>query len=117
VTELKSAADIEQWLLVRLNERLDGEQVDSHMPFSFYGLDSMDAFELTAELEEWLGRPIPETLTFDYPTVSAVATYLAAEPVAAETGDADAQASSAAAVQALLAELETPAHDRVPPQT
>ncbi len=100
-----TAAEIEAWLLQRLQARLGagaettGETVDRHMPFSYYGLDSIDAVELAAELEDWLGRPVSATLTFDYPTVSAVASYLAAESVFVPPTDA-------AAVQALLSELE-----------
>ena len=106
--EARSSADIEGWLLQRLQARLgDGaEVVDRHMPFSYYGLDSIDAVELAAELEDWLGQPVSATLTFDYPTVSAVATYLAAEP-------ASAPAPDAADVQALLTELDGPPLDRL----
>src|SRR6266851_8748823 len=80
--EARSAADVEGWLLQRLQSRLGegAEVVDRHMPFSYYGLDSIDAVELAAELEDWLGRPVSATLTFDYPTVSAVANYLDAAP-------------------------------------
>jgi hypothetical protein len=74
------------------------------MPFSYYGLDSIDAVELAGELEDWLGQPVSATLTFDYPTVSAVATYLAAKP-------ASAPAADAADVQALLTELDGPPLD------
>src|SRR5438132_14219123 len=104
---MRSADDIERWLVDRLQARLGegGEEVDSHMPFSYYGLDSIDAVELAAELEDWLGQPVSATLTFDYPTVSAVATYLAAEP-------ASAPAPDAADVQALLTELEPSPPDR-----
>jgi acyl carrier protein len=102
-----AAADIEAWLLRRLQSRLGdaAEEVDRHMPFSYYGLDSIDAVELAAELEDWLGRPVSATLTFDYPTVSAVATYLAADA-------ASAPATDAADVQALLSELEGTPPDR-----
>src|SRR6476660_7842531 len=97
------SADIEAWLLQRLQSRLGpgAEVVDVHLPFSYYGLDSIDAVELAAELEDWLGQPVSATLTFDYPTVSAVATYLAAEAVSAPPPDA-------ADVQALLSELGSP---------
>lgn len=100
---MKSADEIEGWLLRRLQARLGErtEEVDSHMPFSYYGLDSIDAVELAAELEEWLGAPVSATLTFDYPTVSAVAQYLAATPACAPAG-------AGADVQALLSELEAP---------
>jgi acyl carrier protein len=99
---MRSAAEIETWLLDRLQARLgqDAETVDSHLPFSYYGLTSIDAVVLAAELQEWLGRPVSPTLTWEYPTVSAVAGYLAGEPVTFATGAID--------YRALLAELETP---------
>jgi acyl carrier protein len=105
-----AAADIEHWLLQRLQSRLGAgaEVVDRHLPFSYYGLDSIDAVELAAELEEWLGQPVSASLTFDYPTVSAVATYLAAEAVSAPAPDG-------ADVQALLTELAGPSPDRSSP--
>lgn len=104
---VRSAADIEAWLLQRLQSRLGegAEVVDRHMPFSYYGLDSIDAVELAAELEDWLGQPVSATLTFDYPTVSAVASYLAADAVSAPATDG-------ADVAALLTELEGKQPDR-----
>lgn len=48
------------------------------------GLDSFTAIELRARLEYLLGRRLPETLTFDYPTVAAVADYLATAPSESE---------------------------------
>jgi acyl carrier protein len=105
---VKSTNQIEAWLLDRLQARLpDGaEEIDSHMPFSYYGLDSIDAVELAAELEEWLGVPVSATLTFDYPTVSAVATFLAGEAVSSSP-------ALAVDVQSLLSELETSGPDRL----
>src|SRR5712671_4866341 len=97
---MTSAIEIEAWLLRRLQSRLGAgaEVVDRHMPFSYYGLDSIDAVELAAELEEWLGTPVSATLTFDYPTASAVAAYLAGEPEPSPPAAAD--------VNGLLAELD-----------
>jgi acyl carrier protein len=99
---VKSGAEIEVWLLDRLQARLPNgsEKIDGHMPFSYYGLDSIDAVELAAELETWLGVPVSATLTFDYPTASAVATYLAGEPELPAPGAADPDISG------LLAELD-----------
>jgi acyl carrier protein len=97
-----SAAEIEQWLLERLQARLGegAEEVDSHMPFSYYGLTSIDAVVLAGELQEWLGAPVSPTLTWDYPTVSAVSHYLANDLAAVPVGAVD--------FQALLAELDAP---------
>lgn len=97
-----SAVEIERWLLERLEARLgaDAEEVDRHMPFSYYGLTSIDAVVLAGELQDWLGRPVSPTLTWEYPTVSAVARYLADEPPAVLTTAVD--------FKALLAELDAP---------
>jgi len=99
---MRSATEIESWLLDRLQARLGhgAETVDSHMPFSYYGLTSIDAVVLAAELQAWLGRPVSPTLTWEYPTVSAVAGYLAGEAVSFPSGTID--------YRALLAELEAP---------
>jgi acyl carrier protein len=32
---------------------------------------------LSSELERWLGREVPETISWDYPTIAAVAGFLA----------------------------------------
>ena len=73
-----SASEIEAWLLGRLRARLgpDAEAIDAHLPFSYYGLDSLDAVALATELEEWLGVPVPPDLAWDYPTAHAVASHL-----------------------------------------
>ena len=41
------------------------------------GLSSMDAVQLTASLEQALGRELPPTLAFDYPTVDSLVAFLA----------------------------------------
>ena len=102
VTE-RSAAEIEAWLLTRLRERLGSgaEEIDAHLPFSYYGLDSLDAIALAAELEEWLGVPVTPDVAWDHPTAHAVATYLGSERPVEAAPDVDE-----ATVAALLAELD-----------
>src|SRR5438477_9850196 len=97
-----SAGEIENWLLERLQARLRAgvEEVDPHLPFSYYGLTSIDAVELAGELQEWLGAPVSPTLTWEYPTVSAVSQYLSQERAVAP--------ASAVDFKALLAELDAP---------
>ncbi|NML44488.1 AMP-binding protein [Ramlibacter sp. G-1-2-2] len=46
------------------------------------GLDSLGAIELRGRLEYLLARKLPETLTFDHPTVRAVAAHLLAQQAA-----------------------------------
>ena len=99
----RSVAEIEAWLLTHLRERLgpDAEDIDAHLPFSYYGLDSLDAIALAAELEEWLGVAVTPDVAWDYPTAHAVAAYLGLAPSPeVEPGAADTT------LAALLAELE-----------
>ena len=53
-----------------------------------YGLDSLRTVGLVGELGAWLGRPIPETLAWQYPTIEALSGHLAGRAVGAlhETG-------------------------------
>jgi acyl transferase domain-containing protein/acyl-CoA synthetase (AMP-forming)/AMP-acid ligase II/acyl carrier protein len=96
-------AVIETWITVRLAQRLNlsPKQIDPREPFSRYGLDSLAAVELSGALERWLGRRLPPTLVYDYPSIHALADYLAVatatapaaglvtpEPAAASSDDA-----------------------------
>jgi acyl carrier protein len=74
-----SEETIQAWLVGRLAERLGvaETEVDVSQPFAFYGLDSLAAVSLSAELEDRLGRKLPPTLTWDYPTVVLLSRHLA----------------------------------------
>jgi 8-amino-7-oxononanoate synthase len=48
-------------------------------PLRDYGFDSLAAVTLTADLEDWLGRPVDPALVMDYPTIEAIAGHLASE--------------------------------------
>jgi acyl carrier protein len=99
----RSAAEIETWLVGHLRDRLGpaAEELDPHLPFSYYGLDSLDAVALAGELEDWLGVPVMPDVAWDYPTAHAVATYLgAAESAPPALGAAEET------LAALLAELD-----------
>ncbi len=75
------AADIEHKLveLVSRSVGCEAADVDVRQPFATYGIDSVKAISLAAELSAWLGREVEPTLAWDYPTVGAAASYLAAE--------------------------------------
>jgi acyl carrier protein len=78
---MASTHEIEVWLVERIKLHLakSDEAIDPHLPFSYYGLDSLDAVALAAELETWLGIEVAPDVAWDYPTVHAVASYLAGD--------------------------------------
>ncbi len=53
-----------------------GEAVDPQKPLSALGLDSLMAVELRNALNHLLGRSLPASLLFDYPTVASLAEFL-----------------------------------------
>jgi acyl transferase domain-containing protein/acyl-CoA synthetase (AMP-forming)/AMP-acid ligase II/acyl carrier protein len=73
--------DIEAWLIARLAEalRVNPGSLDVHTPLANYGMDSAQAVSLSGDLEEWLGREFSPTLVYDYPSIHALATYLAGQ--------------------------------------
>jgi len=51
-------------------------EVEVDRGFTDLGMDSFASIELRARLEYLFGRPLPETMTFDHPTVAAVVDFL-----------------------------------------
>ena len=79
------AEDIEAWLTRQLADRLGvaGESIDPREPFASYGLTSREAVVLSGELEEWLEQTLSPTLVWEYPTIEALARFLAGGAVPA----------------------------------
>ena len=82
--EQKTATPVEAiqaWLVQKLAEELslDAATVDVTQPLTRYGLDSIDAVTLVADLEDWLDLELPSTLFWDYPTIAKSSTYLVNE--------------------------------------
>lgn len=71
--------DLQTFLLDRLAATLgvSADELDAGEPFTSYGLDSMAAVTLAAELESLVGRKLPSTLLWDHPTVNDLAQHLA----------------------------------------
>jgi acyl carrier protein len=71
--------DIQHWLVARVAASigLPADDIDISLPFSYYGLDSVAAVGLSGELEDWLGRKLPPTLTWDYPSIALLSAHLA----------------------------------------
>ena len=76
-----ASADIQRFLIVELARRLeiDPEAINPRQPFERYGLDSLHAIRLAVELEARIGRQLPTTALWDFPTIESLANYLAGE--------------------------------------
>jgi hypothetical protein len=55
--------------------------LDARKGFFEFGMDSLTSLQLRRRLEQALGRPLPSTLAFNYPTIEALASYLSWTPV------------------------------------
>lgn len=88
----QSVESIAQWLMERLAKalRIPPSELDPRIPFSRYGLDSAEAVGLAGDLEKWLGKRLPPTLAYDYPTIESLAEHLAdvSNPVSTEFKEA-----------------------------
>ena len=55
------------------------QHIDPSRGFFEMGMDSLTAVELRARLEADLGKSLPKTLTFNYPTIEALTEYVAVQ--------------------------------------
>lgn len=76
-----SAIAIEKWLTAHIaaHVAVDLAEISTQVPFASYGLDSVAAVSLSGELETWLRRRLSPTLVYDYPSITQLAQYLAAD--------------------------------------
>jgi hypothetical protein len=63
------------------------------------GMDSLMSVELKSRLEAAVGKSLPSTLTFNHPSVTALADYLIKEALPAKDSQAPQPAVAAAAPQ------------------
>lgn len=81
-TTLAPSADaISDWLRQRLSTVLgiDERAIDPDITFDRYGLDSVQAVEMTEDLGRALRLPdLSATLLYDYPTIHQLARHLVA---------------------------------------
>ena len=80
-----SQAELRRWLLAAVARRINGDPaaLDPRERFSRYGVDSIKAAAITAELSEFLRRPLPRTLLWDNPSIDAVVRHLTSTTAAA----------------------------------
>jgi acyl carrier protein len=76
--ETRNRFAIQNWLMTQVAESAGVEvsEIDPREPFASYGLSSVAAISLTADLEDWLEVSLDPTLAWDYPTIEALSSYL-----------------------------------------
>ncbi|EEH59321.1 uncharacterized protein MICPUCDRAFT_14140, partial [Micromonas pusilla CCMP1545] len=57
-------------------QRVLGHEIDPHKPLIEAGIDSLSMTELGQAIEIDIGVSLPTTVAFDYPTVSAIASFV-----------------------------------------
>ena len=62
-----------------------GSLVDANQPLMEAGLDSLGAVELRTKLGAEFGMELPATITFDHPSVAALAKFLAGQDTPNDT--------------------------------
>lgn len=79
MTKRHDAKEITDWLVAEVAKllELDRTQVSPEGLLVDYLTDSRDALSLTAELQVWLGREVSSYVMWDFPTIAALAAYLA----------------------------------------
>ena len=84
-----SAESVEAKLASLVAEALNvaRETIDTSRPLRDYGFDSLAAVTLTAGIEDWLGRPVDPALATEFPTIEALAGFVAAELKGLRTPD------------------------------
>ena len=87
--------------------RIPAERIDDATPFGAMGLTSILAMELRNRLERELSRPLSVTLAWNYPSVEALASFLAGEPEARDTEKASAELEPALEVTHLVSAISS----------
>ena len=74
-----SPTKITNWLVTQLAERLEVKPANVNIEKDFvdYGLSSLEAVNLSGELEKFLGLRLSPTLLWDYPNIKTLSAHLA----------------------------------------
>jgi acyl-CoA synthetase (AMP-forming)/AMP-acid ligase II/acyl carrier protein len=81
-----TADQIEHWLVERIGTRcrMPRNEVHVNKPFADFGMTSLDAVEISADLEKWLARDVPPTVVYNYPNIGTLAQWLARPVIQAD---------------------------------
>lgn len=107
VVKPRSAQEIQAWLLTHLAARLKMPigNIDVQTPFVDLAMSSLDAVELAAELERWLGRQLSPTAIYNHPSIAALAQWLARPESGNLPSASPSDEPAAADTEAMLEEL------------
>ncbi|MFH8476907.1 acyl carrier protein [Streptomyces sp. NPDC018000] len=77
----RTAAELGDWLTRTVADylRCDPAEIEPDVPLSDYGLDSISATTVCADIEDNLGLPVEVTLIWDHPTIDKLSQALAEE--------------------------------------
>ncbi|MBE9045458.1 alpha/beta fold hydrolase [Pleurocapsales cyanobacterium LEGE 10410] len=69
---------LQNWLVENLAQRLGipASEIDINEPFASFGLNSVAAVSLSADLEDWLESKLSPTVVYDYPNIRELSAYL-----------------------------------------
>jgi len=72
-------ADIRDWCIAYLQRTIDNPSIaiGPEANFAELGLDSATSAYFIVELEDWLGAELRPELVFEYPTIAALAHFIA----------------------------------------
>ncbi|HEY0171323.1 MAG TPA: beta-ketoacyl synthase N-terminal-like domain-containing protein, partial [Pyrinomonadaceae bacterium] len=78
----RTTGAVREWLVGEIARRagVAPGEVDAGQPFRRYGFDSAQVVALVGDLGAWLGRSLPPTFLWDYPTADAAARRLGEDP-------------------------------------
>jgi len=78
VVEASEAAALVEWLRGAVGElaRIPSHAVEIDAPIASLGLASVDLLSLLGDLERRLGRRVPTTTMWEYPTIAALVSYV-----------------------------------------
>jgi acyl carrier protein len=85
--------DVHSWLTERVATylRRSPQDIDTSVPLAEYGLDSLTALAITADIENEWEVTVDDALTWDHPTIDALAKVLGEllgqQSVAEDTGE------------------------------
>ncbi|MGF1589286.1 MAG: hybrid fatty acyl-AMP ligase/type I polyketide synthase [Pleurocapsa sp.] len=87
---------IQAWLIENLAQRLGvaSSEIGINEPFASFGLNSVAAVNLSADLEDWLEIKLSPTIVYDYPNIVELAAYLSQSTISDRALTANYQLST-----------------------